>query len=266
MNAYIHPDNQKLLWNTINNVPMVANLPPEFKNNWFKQIVKMFYEQSPHIKDKSVLLQINKSTIQYMMANAKSLMQQQQQQQQQTPNIGITSEFTRYESDNKKNAEWYSQAFADRQKEYEIMHAKPIAPEVNFAIKLDDTPLNNMDELIEKYKQDREKDMVIDPPLLPTQQQQNTLPPPPLPQQKTTFSQQQQSSIQQNGLSLDKLKKKPPRLEVIREEDVDDEVLPSVVDIVNTANNQIPELISQIEELRNQLKQLREEFDEFKKQ
>lgn len=242
MNAYIHPENQKLLWNTINNVPMVANLPPEFKNNWFKQIVKMFYEQNPHIKDKSTLLQINKSTIQYMMANAKSL-QQQRAPPANANGIGITTEFTRYDSDTKQNTEWYNKAFTERQKEYEVMHAKPLAPEVNFAIKLDDTPLNNMNELIEKYKQDREKDMgILEPPL-------------PLPNPPTNNT--------QNGLSLDKLKKNPPRLEVIQEEDVDEEVQPMVVNIANTP--QITELVSQITELQSQLKQLRYEFEEFRK-
>lgn len=166
MNAYVHPDNQRLLWTTVHSVPMIANLPNEFKTQWFKEIVKMFYEKNPHITDKAVLQQINKQTVQYMIQSAKSLVQKdapiRTQQHPPTTNesaIGITSEFTRYETDSKKNTEWYNKAFTERQKEYEIMHAKPLAPEVNFAIKMDDAPLNNMDELIEKYRKERENDM-----------------------------------------------------------------------------------------------------------
>lgn len=159
MNTYIHPDNQKLLWTTIHSVPIIANLPNEFKTKWFKEIVKMFYEKNPHIRDKAMLQHVNKQTVQYMIQNAKTLLATQ------TPNPnppsvgGITSEFTRYEMDSKKNTEWYNKAFAERQKEYETMHAKPLAPEVNFAIRMDDAPLSNMEELIEKYKQERENDM-----------------------------------------------------------------------------------------------------------
>lgn len=277
MNPYIHPENQKRLWNTIHSSPNVANLPPDFKNAWFKNIVKMFYEQTPHIPDKQALLQINKQTIQYMMGDIKRMQSAAQsvarpnatqsaaisaaqsvQPELRQHSYGVETEFSRFQNDSKKNNEWYQQAFAERQKEYENMHAKPLAPEVNFAIKLDDAPLNDMTDLIEKYKRDREQDMHIlpEPPLSnagPTQAQSMA---PPLPTPSLM------PSLTHMDPPINRLRKGAPRLSVIKEEDVQDEieaesVLPSQSDTlqlqINDLRNELKELQSLVFELKSKL-------------
>ena len=220
---------------------MIANLPNDFKTNWFKDIVKMFYEKNPHIKDKDSLQQINKQTVQYMMHSAKSIMTQQREavpvKQYRAPPaneaIGITSEFTRYDTDSKKNTEWYNKAFTERQKEYEVMHAKPLAPEVDFAIKMDDSPLNNMDELIEKYKQDRENDM-------------NPFPSPP-----SAASLPESAPAHSEPLHSAPLHSEP--LPVIRSTSIEEKLM------------QPSSFIEQINEMRKEMQDMRREIDELKK-
>lgn len=247
---YVHPENQKLLWTTIQSVPFIANLPTQFKQEWFKNIIKMFYEQNPDIRDKSSLQQINKQTIQYMVNSAKNILEKQQQSmppspyiRKENPAVGIQSEFTRFESDSKKNNEWYNKAFAERQKEYEIMHAKPLAPDVDFSIKLDDSPINNMNELVEKYKKEREQDMTV---YSSPNSNNSVIPNPPHPIQVSP------SPIPTKKTSL------VPRLQVIKEEDAD-------VDIDETISSSIPDKTSEIEDLKKQIYELKMEMEEMKK-
>jgi hypothetical protein len=261
-NMYIHPENQKLLWTTIQNVPYIANLPTNFKHDWFKNIIKMFYEKNEIVRDRQTLQKINEQTIHYMIQSAKHIQQQQNQQQQnqqqqnqqqpqnsrQSPNIAtsMTPEFTRYDSDTKKNTEWYNKAFMERQKEYEVMHAKPLAPDIDFSIKIEDSPINNVNELVEKYKKEREVDM-------------NPYPSPP----KTTID--NQSPVKKNISPVNTHPIRPPlqptpRLEVIREDDITTELESESITLTyNTQENDIStsQLKQEIQELRNEINEMK---------
>jgi len=268
---YVHQENQKLLWTTIQNVPFIANLPPDFKQDWFRNIIKMFYEQNPEIRDKSSLQNINKPPLQYMVNSAKHILEQQSQSvRKDKPAISpsaIQSEFTRYDSDSKKNHEWYSKAFAERQKEYEIMHAKPLAPDIDFSIKLDDSPITNVNELVEKYKREREQDMNVYSNL------SNSIIP--NPQMKSNNNQVQvsvQAPVQSptpvqvpvptpvpTPISSSLSKQKTSRLQVIKEED-------AVLDIDETLSSPvIANSSSEIEDLKKQINDLKLEIEDMKK-
>lgn len=261
-NLYIHPENQKLLWRSIQNVPFIANLPPDFKQEWFKNIIKQFYEQNPNIRDKESLQHINKQTIQYMVnsASAKKITETQpygyvqsvQKEIRPTPTtpaattaaVGIQSEFTRFDSDSKKNNEWYNKAFAERQKEYEIMHAKPLAPDIDFSIKLDDSPISNVNELVEKYKKEREQDLnaYSNHPLAvsPVLQPASSMPSPTL------------------SLPLPPHRKTPVvhRLQVIKEEDANLDIDETISAPVAT-NSEIEDLKKQINDLKLEMEQMK---------
>jgi len=62
-NIYIHPQNQQLLWNTMNKTPMFSNMNPQIKYSWFKGIIQQFYNSNQYIYDAALLQQINKETI-----------------------------------------------------------------------------------------------------------------------------------------------------------------------------------------------------------
>lgn len=66
MSAYILPENQRILWNTINKVKGFSN-----DEQWFKQVIAIFYQKNASRNlDQRELLQLNKETIEYMMRSA----------------------------------------------------------------------------------------------------------------------------------------------------------------------------------------------------
>ena len=62
-----------------------------------------------------------------------------------------------------RKQELSNNAFMQRQKEYEKMFEKPTVPEVNFKEKLDDEPISNMEELIQKQQAERNTYMNLHP-------------------------------------------------------------------------------------------------------
>ncbi len=196
-NLYVHPENQELLWNNINKIPMFQAMGqgiPNYKEQWFKTIIENFYEKYPIVDNKPLLQKINRDTLGYMievlksnMSNTNSRMNIPQKNMGSAgvvPNINGFQEpnYLGKDAEKVQKQELYNQAFGERQKQYEQMFAKPPAPEVNFSEKLDDRPISNMDELIERHRKEREAELNKFPPLnnfLPAPTQTNNTPLPP---------------------------------------------------------------------------------------
>ena len=111
---------------------------------------------------------MNKDTIQYMINDLKRIKQQQQptspspSQQIQSPSPSTGIENTMYMGKNElleRKQQFANQAFTERQRDYERMFEKPVAPEVNFKEKLDDEPIGNIEELVEKHRREREYEL-----------------------------------------------------------------------------------------------------------
>ena len=67
MSLYIHPENQRVLWTTINKVNGFSE-----KDEWFKQVIAHFYHQNSHrVLSREDLLKLNKETIEYMIQQLK---------------------------------------------------------------------------------------------------------------------------------------------------------------------------------------------------
>ena len=177
-NLYIHSQNQELLWNTISKAPLFQIINTAYREQWFKNIIKMFYEKNPLINDTNTLQIINKDTIQYMINDLKHIQQQKNQSQSLPPtppqyqNVSQsntplqTNSYVPLEQNYmgkselmERKQELSNNAFIQRQKEYEKMFEKPTVPEVNFKEKLDDEPISNMEELIERHKKERENEL-----------------------------------------------------------------------------------------------------------
>ena len=72
MSLYIHPENQRVLWTTINKAKGFAE--KQDADEWFKQTIAHFYHQnSTRILNRNDLLQLNKETIEYMIQQLKSI-------------------------------------------------------------------------------------------------------------------------------------------------------------------------------------------------
>lgn len=77
MSLYILPENQKLIWNNLNNLPLFQNFNEYTsikKDEWFREIIHKFYE-SNKFKLLSVqeLQQLNRDTIIYMLQKIKEI-------------------------------------------------------------------------------------------------------------------------------------------------------------------------------------------------
>lgn len=197
-NLYIHPENQELLWKNINKIPMFQMMGqgiPNYKEQWFKTIIENFYEKYPIVDSRELLQKINKATLGYMIEVLKSNSTSQQNARMNIPqrNMGSANvvpningfqeaNYLGKDAEKAQKQEFYNQAFGERQKQYEQLFAKPPAPDIDFSIKMEDRPISNMDELIEKHKKEREEELNKFSPLnnfLPPPTQLNNTPLPP---------------------------------------------------------------------------------------
>jgi hypothetical protein len=158
--AYIHPENQKLLWNTIQKTPIFKNLGSQ-QSQWFKSVIQHFYEEYPNakiIKNKDELQSINRATISYMVNNLKELVQPIQPVSQYNETTR-ENELPSNTGSNERMA-FYNDQFNNRQKEYESMNTKPLPPTNNIVDeKISDEAITNMDELIRHQIEQRELEL-----------------------------------------------------------------------------------------------------------
>jgi uncharacterized small protein (DUF1192 family) len=159
--AYVHPENQKLLWNTIQKTPIFNNLGSQ-QSQWFKSVIQHFYEEYPNaktIKTKDELQTINRTTISFMVNSLKEMFQPKQTPTSLSqPNYGNTS--LPSTSGSNERVSYYNDQFNNRQKEYESMNTKPLPPSNDIVSeKISDEAITNMDELIRQQMEQRELEL-----------------------------------------------------------------------------------------------------------
>lgn len=156
MALYIHPENQTLLWNTIQKNPKFQHLTIN-KQEWFSNIIKAFYEKVQYLPPltNQDLLQINRQTISYMMEQINTLLLDRPKFAESKK---VVNEFT------------------TRQQEYESSLKPKLPPIADFSEKISDDAIQNMDELLQQQIRQREYD---------TEKAKEYLPAPPQP----TFAQ-----------------------------------------------------------------------------
>ena len=144
MSTFISYNNQTILWNTIQKVPLLQQkIQKEYQANWFRQIIEDIYTQNQYRNlNIQELNELNKQTISYMINSLKK---------SNTENNQTTSiENLDYQDTNTE--------FSKREKEYEIlknntkMNEKP-----NFNETIEDKAIDNMDELL--YNQQIQRDL-----------------------------------------------------------------------------------------------------------
>lgn len=182
MSLFIHNKNQELLWGVINKTQLFQLVFAYSKNNepemWFKAHIQKYYQPIQHINlTIEDLNTCNHEIIAIMLNNLKSFSenvgqqsppQQQQsnqpQYQYQQPQQQANQHQHQYQQpqlphsvENKQ--ELYSRQFNERQKEYELMNAKPSPPIPDINDNIKDEAISNMDELIKLHMQQREAEM-----------------------------------------------------------------------------------------------------------
>jgi hypothetical protein len=185
MALFVHPENQKILWNIINGNPFIIRYfesrPPHIKETWFKQSIEEFYKKIQGRKiDPAELNNLNKELLTSMIqdvhmnnpeysahnssniqTNSNNMHNQQWHQSQpyQYPqnnqyNAMNTINTPQLTSENKE--EIFKKQFQMRQQEYESMFQRNVPAEINFR---DTTVDENKDvnELLEREKREREE-------------------------------------------------------------------------------------------------------------
>ena len=165
MSLYTNKINQEILWNIITKSSLISII--QNKELWFREIIQLFHVSKGDISDIQTLKLINRETLQYMINDL------QNKKISLTPKVQnkiIETEYMGKNVEKAKKQEHYNNAFEERQKQFNELFAKPNIPEVDFSEKLDDEPLTNMEELIEKHRKEREEDIQqLIPPLVPSE-------------------------------------------------------------------------------------------------
>jgi hypothetical protein len=174
MSSYVQPENQQLLWNTIQKIPNIQAITQGEREAMFKNMVKTVYENNRHRPLSSAdLKELNKQTIHNMVQVLNSRILKQNTKMNQN-NINYTINENGGFRNPSLNAmrpvqpvsevkgirqEGYTMAVANRQREYDNMMKREVPPEPNFKETVDDQAIENMEELLQQQLRQRELDI-----------------------------------------------------------------------------------------------------------
>lgn len=156
MSLYILPENQTLIWNTIMKTSHFQKKPE--KQEWFRSVIQQFYDKSDPNMNVQQLRTLNKETVQYMIHTLKKDQESSLQYHGFSSNLSLESnnmesrDFLIEQKQTKINNQ-----FENRQQEYGTMLQRPQVKDIDFTEKkADDTPLENIDSLLQKQMKERE--------------------------------------------------------------------------------------------------------------
>jgi hypothetical protein len=186
MSLYIQSENQQMLWGIVNRTAYISNFfsphQIEHKEQWFKAVIRMFYEQyKDHNLDINSLQELNRNTIAYMIKSINDRMQTAAPQistpseihpaanQQQSYMSPITTPTNQYspvpltsrdpmQQSNANHSQLNAQ-FNQRQQDYQSLLEKKAPAEIDFRDSVKDEAISNMDELIQSHIKSREEEL-----------------------------------------------------------------------------------------------------------
>ena len=187
---YIHSKNQELLWSTYIRIPIVQQISNDQQTSIFRKSVETVYstisQSNSTYLSTTELQQLNRKTMQTLLSNTKELItppsstipsppqysqnpinpsegyfppQSQQQQQPESSYVVETSE------------ERMKRIFEEKQKQFQSFYEKPTLPDPKSmfeeSVQDEDGVIQNVDELIEQYQQERNRDISVNPIIIP---------------------------------------------------------------------------------------------------
>jgi hypothetical protein len=163
MSLYINNENQKLLWTVIHNnataIQFFSRITEEKKIEWFKTIIRLFYENTATrnltISD---LQQLNKATISYMLQNINMSNVNEPNVNGPTVNVREPSSAISPRPQFTKEEILHHQ-FDNKKKEYEQMFERKAPDNIDFREKIEDGAINNMSDLVQSHIREREEEL-----------------------------------------------------------------------------------------------------------
>ena len=179
MSSFVHPENQRIIWNIVNNNIYVNDFFQTHthvsKEQWFRSIIEKFYMQneSRHLSIDELNI-LNKDVLTFMVKSIHSIPPQNNQQDSPSviANTPGPAQTTSYQIQTPPYApnnigEQTNREFEQKKQEYEGMYAKQRPEDVDFREKDNDTIIENMDELINTHISEREKQLKeLHPPIV----------------------------------------------------------------------------------------------------
>jgi len=158
---FIQKNNQELLWNTMNQTPQFSVI--SYKEDLFRNAIQTIYnkyEKYPHYN--MTLTQLNRETISFIVSiirNGGKTQHSIVESRLETEKNTQHNKFITKEEEQIAKQDAFSRALGERQQEYERMSQKPALPDVNFKEDIEDSPIENMDSLIQKHLKEREEEL-----------------------------------------------------------------------------------------------------------
>lgn len=173
MTLFISDKNQQLLWSILNKNEDIKNLDTEFKSNWFKQTVGIYYEKyiNTYLTTKNIV-NINKEFIIHIKNDLKFIKEYNNKKEEENKiYIQEIESQQKYinEQQEKQNKEDFlksyntdkkdddvSRNFHERQTEYTNLLTPKPPDDVDFSEKKDEDPITDISALLEKQQKERE--------------------------------------------------------------------------------------------------------------
>ena len=206
MAQFLYPENQRILWDTMQKSPQFKQVPKDWQSSWFKTQIGNIYDQmgAEAFFSRKVSTQeldrLNQYTLRYMIQKLKEMntsaqlppqLAPQSQQQyptfqgqshphSQAPPIGgaapqpvFSSSYIQNQpsrpSISSNSVDSLQNHYMEKKTEMERMISKKVPDQIDFTIKEKDEPIEsqNMEEMVKRYMKDRDLDIPISPQVLP---------------------------------------------------------------------------------------------------
>jgi len=159
MTLYISHENQTLLWQMIQKTQqfntVFQNSPLESKTTWFKNQIQTIYSTLPPNITREHLKQCNRDTLTNMIKDLTKIQ----------PNMIDRPPYSRLTKDPSVKS------ITEYETQYRSLLETPKPKIPDFAEKIDDQPISDMDSLIKEHQKQREEELKNygPPPILPEQ-------------------------------------------------------------------------------------------------
>lgn len=176
MTLFVHRENQEILWQNITQTDAFqrtfSQRPPYESNEWFKNIIQMFYQESlrQRIDSRPALSDFNRQVLRYMLQDLSQRVAAQQPTNPLLNDRMITHNLQPSTMESKE--EIHAREFAQRQRDYDALLKRPEPPAPKFGETVKDDVITNMDELIQQQMKMREQIVIPPPPQRQEQQPQ----------------------------------------------------------------------------------------------
>ena len=184
---YIHSKNQELLWSTYIRIPIVQQISNDQQTSIFRKSVETVYstihQSNSTYLSTTELQQLNRKTMQTLLSNTKELITPpsstipsppQYSQNPINPSEGYFPPQSQQQPESsyvvETSEERMKRIFEEKQKQYQSFYEKPTLPDPKSMfeepVQDEDGVIQNVDELIEQYQQERNRDISVNPPLV----------------------------------------------------------------------------------------------------